>query len=226
MKGISLLGGPVDLIPADFFENISHNRPDLLVGVDRGAWFLLEKGIVPNLAIGDFDSLKKKELTEIEAKVSDVRYSTPIKDLTDSELMLESCFQNYHLDNLTILGATGGRIDHFLVNLFTVLKPRFRSYAPRITIQDQQNILKFYLPGKHLIKPIADYKYVGVINLEAVTDLRIKDAKYELDNFTSTYPVSFASNEFKEVTEPFELSFSKGLVMIDYSRDINRFINI
>ncbi|APT14555.1 thiamine diphosphokinase [Lactobacillus jensenii] len=224
MKGISLLGGPLELIPEGFFEEQKNNN-QLLLGVDRGSLFLVEKGLIPDLAIGDFDSLKKEELVKIEKVVKDIRYSNPVKDLTDSELMIKSAFENYHLTSLEVYGATGGRLDHFLVNLFTFLKPEFQVYAPKVTLIDRQNIIKFFLPGKHYIKPVEGYKYLGIVNLTDVENLSIQGAKYPLKDYNSTYPISFASNEFV-AGKTVEIYFEKGTVAVIYSKDLDRFANI
>ena len=91
-------------------------------------------------------------LSKIEKNVKDIRYSNPIKDYTDSELMIRTIFNEYHVDSLVILGATGGRIDHFLVNLFMILNPEIRKFAEKITILDRQNKIQFCDSGNFEIK--------------------------------------------------------------------------
>ena len=39
---------------------------DFLLGVDRGAYFLIENGISPDMAIGDFDSVTHSQLARIK----------------------------------------------------------------------------------------------------------------------------------------------------------------
>ena len=38
---------------------------DQIIGIDRGNLFLLRRGIVPDMAIGDFDSLTEDEKKEV-----------------------------------------------------------------------------------------------------------------------------------------------------------------
>lgn len=38
---------------------LAQQKNDLLIGVDRGSLLLEEMGLIPDLAIGDFDSLEK-----------------------------------------------------------------------------------------------------------------------------------------------------------------------
>ena len=68
MDAAVLLGGPKEEWPADLKEQLkqAQEKGDLLIGVDRGALLLLELGFKPDLAIGDFDSLKADELAWVE----------------------------------------------------------------------------------------------------------------------------------------------------------------
>ncbi|NHL95915.1 thiamine diphosphokinase, partial [Lactobacillus helveticus] len=170
MKVYALLGGPTDLWPADIKGKFLNAKKagDLIVGVDRGSLYLEELGITPDLALGDFDSLKKADLAKIESNVKDIRYSNPVKDLTDSELMLHTVFEDYRINSLNIYGATGGRIDHFLINLLMLLNPSLRKFAEQVSIVDKQNKVIFFNPGLHLIEKIADYPYIGFASLAAI----------------------------------------------------------
>ena len=58
---------------------------DVLVGVDRGSLFLLEQGVCPDLAVGDFDSVTKEELLCIKDRAKEVVQAHPEKDDTDLE---------------------------------------------------------------------------------------------------------------------------------------------
>ena len=79
MDACALLGGPKENWPADLKERLAAAKAagQFLVGVDRGALFMLEMGLAPDLAVGDFDSLKPHELSWVEGVVPDIRYSVP-----------------------------------------------------------------------------------------------------------------------------------------------------
>lgn len=224
MRAAALLGGPKE----DWPQNLSAKlqKADLIFGVDRGSLLLEELGIIPDVAIGDFDSLKSNELAKIESNVADIRYSNPIKDLTDSELMIKTAFGEYSVDELIIYGATGGRIDHFLVNLLMILNPKMQKFAEKISIVDKQNYVKFFPAGKFKVEKMQEYSYFGVAALTAVKNLNIKNARYDLDGYTGDYPRVFSSNEFLSNRDYFTLSLEKGTVSVIYSKDIDRFSNI
>ena len=228
MKAWALSGAPKQLWPKDLNQQLltAKKSGDLIIGVDRGALLLKEMGMKIDVAEGDFDSLQKNELRLIEQNVRDIRYSIPEKDLTDTEMAIRCAFIDYHVSYLTLFGATGGRLDHFLSNLFMVLKPEFNQFAEKIELIDQQNSIRFYNCGHHVIKKLSTYKYFGVIPLMAVKNLKIAGAKYNLNNFNGINPISFSSNEFLLNVNQFSLSFEKGVVAVIQSRDVNRFQNI
>lgn len=225
---MALLGGPKELWPDDLKKHLQHVQESgkQLLGVDRGSLLLLEEGVVPDIAIGDFDSLKAGELDEVERQVSEIRYSQPVKDWTDSELMLQAAFQDYEDTSLTIYGATGGRLDHFLVNLLTFLKPEFRPYLEKVQLIDQQNVVEYRHAGKHHITPITGYPYIGIVALTPIDRLTIRGARYQLDHFSSKVPIAFASNEFLPRTSGFEVSLDQGVICLIYSRDRHRFMTV
>lgn len=223
MKAVALLGGPKRNWPAKLQKRLATS--DFKIGVDRGSLLLLELGFQPDLAIGDFDSLRPAELAQVEKSVKDIRYSNPVKDDTDTELMITAACRDYQVDQLEIYGATGGRIDHFLSNLFMFLKPQLQQFAPRISLIDQQNLVKFLSPGENVIPPIAGYHYFAVFCLGSTQKLNIRSARYNLTNFSTTYPRIFTSNEFLDQQTPCKIDFSYGQVVVVYTRDLDRFLN-
>ncbi|MDF7683174.1 thiamine diphosphokinase [Lactobacillus sp. ESL0679] len=228
MKAIALLGGPEAEWPQEIKQILltAKCRGDLLIGVDRGSILLEQLGFTPDLAVGDFDSLKQKELTKIACDVPDVRYSVPEKDFTDTELMIRDVFNDYQVEKLTLLGATGGRIDHFLVNLLMLLNPAVNQFAEQVEILDRQNLINFYNSGSHVVLRQKGYTYFGVVSLTAVTQLNITNAKYNLLDYDGSYPVAFSSNEFLPQANSFNLSFIKGTVAVIQAKDIDRYQNI
>lgn len=57
-------GGPIEYIPP--LEREASQEDVLWIGVDRGTLFLLEQGITPAKAFGDFDSVTEEELRELK----------------------------------------------------------------------------------------------------------------------------------------------------------------
>ena len=53
-----LAGGPIELLP--HLESYRNQDRIIWVGVDRGVYTLLSKGIIPEMGFGDFDSVTER----------------------------------------------------------------------------------------------------------------------------------------------------------------------
>ena len=190
---------------------------DIFVGVDRGGLFLLERGYPLDIAIGDFDSLELKEKMLVHKKANEVIESQPEKDDTDTQLALQHVFQTFPKADVTLIGATGGRLDHLLSNLWLGLEPRFAPFLSRFVLKDKQNEVRFYSPGKYQIYKESQMTYLAYCCLTPVEKLSLFESKYLLDNVDVAYPYSYASNEF--VTDTASFSFEKGRMAVIQSRD-------
>lgn len=156
-------------------------------------------------------------MLRVEKQIKDVRKLPAEKDETDTQVAVTIAINELHASQINIFGATGGRLDHLLANFFLVLEERFRPYATRINLVDRQNVVQFFTPGKHVIEKIPQMKYLAFINLTAVKNLNLIDEKYSLKDFSSDYPISWASNEF--VGQSAHFSFDSGMVAVIQSRD-------
>ncbi|WP_281164864.1 thiamine diphosphokinase [Liquorilactobacillus sicerae] len=211
-----LVGGPVKNWPKDL---LGKKKAAVWAGADRGALYLVQNGIQPLLAIGDFDSATSMERKLIFAKSQRVITDQPEKDDTDTELAVRHLLTDYQAARINIYGATGGRIDHLLANLFFVIRPEFRSHLQQIFLFDRQNSISFFNPGHYIIKRETDKKYLAFVLLTSVAKLSLYDEKYQLAGKSFTYPISLASNEFIGQTASF--SFASGVVGVIQSKDLN-----
>jgi thiamine pyrophosphokinase len=89
----------------------------IILCADGGGNYAYELGIIPNLLIGDFDSIETEVLNYfIDIGVEVIRYPKE-KDYTDTELCINKAIEQ-GCDEICILGGVGGRIDHTLANLY------------------------------------------------------------------------------------------------------------
>ncbi len=95
---------------------------DGLVAADGGYRLLKALKLVPNLVVGDLDSLTGENLEEIEAAKIPVQRFPVEKDETDLELALNAALARGSR-SLRIVGAAGGRLDQELGILFQLLRP-------------------------------------------------------------------------------------------------------
>ena len=108
-------GGPTDREFAAKF--VKERKYPYVIAVDAGLAVCEDLGLVPDLAVGDFDTFgleRMEELRKKEGWATDVH--KPEKDETDTDIAVRSAlragFRTAH-----VLGATGGRLDHELSNI-------------------------------------------------------------------------------------------------------------
>ena len=206
-----LVGGPTANYPADLTT-----IPGPWVGADRGALRLVKRGIQPVMVVGDFDSIDAAELQTVKDALVGAVVVKPDQDHTDTQLAIKSIFEQLQPDEVHLYGATGGRLDHLLANMWLVLDPVFRQWAPQIKLIDKQNSVQFFLPGDYQITKEADKRYLAFVPLMPM-HLTLPDEKYQLDAVYNAYPISWASNEFSGNTGHF--SFDAGVLAVIQSRD-------
>lgn len=206
-----LVGGPTANYPADLTT-----IPGPWVGADRGALRLVKRGIQPVMVVGDFDSIDAAELQTVKDALVGAIVVKPDQDHTDTQLAIKSIFEQLQPDTVHLYGATGGRLDHLLANMWLVLDPVFRQWAPQIKLIDKQNSVQFFLPGDYQITKEADKRYLAFVPLMPM-HLTLPDEKYQLDAVYNAYPISWASNEFSGNTGHF--SFDAGVLAVIQSRD-------
>lgn len=209
-----MVGGPESYLP-DIENEI--NEDLIWIGVDRGAIRLLDYGIKPVLALGDFDSITSAELKRLKKEVADVRQFPAEKDATDTELAVQVAFNEFSPEEVIMYGATGGRLDHLLNNLWLIFQPAFHPYLFKLKIVDNKNSVVYFGPGTYEIKKEKNKDYLAFICLTPVKNLTLSRVKYELVKTDIAYPQSLASNEFIEECSQF--SFDTGLMAVIQSKD-------
>lgn len=115
VNGDSTPGYSLKILPSDW-----------LVAVDGGLRHILVSKRLPNLLIGDLDSVSPSDLSSCEvAKVEIIRFP-PVKDQTDLELALNLSLER-GFKQVVIAYAQGSRVDHSLANLSLLARPDLHS---------------------------------------------------------------------------------------------------
>ncbi|MDN4523465.1 thiamine diphosphokinase [Fictibacillus fluitans] len=213
MKIIIVAGGPEEKHP-DF--SCFPVKDSIWVGVDRGVYHLLKKGIKPHYAFGDFDSLNSSEKEWMSS------YELPLfeydseKDKTDLELALEWAVAEQP-ERILLVGATGGRLDHELANIQLLLMGL--EHRVPIEILDCQNSISLRAPGTYEAVNEREYPYLSFLPFNGpVAGFSLYGFKYPLKNqhlaMGSTLCIS---NEL--VNKSGTYSFSDGILMFIKSHD-------
>jgi thiamine pyrophosphokinase len=117
---------------------ITQFRPEHIIGVDSGLSFFHAHGLVPDYAVGDFDSVRPELVCYFETQCSIVRLNAH-KDETDTEVAIQTAASALHSDGVILLGALGGRLDHTLGNLY-LMDTAFNLGMKPILIDEEQMI--------------------------------------------------------------------------------------
>jgi len=99
-------------------------RPPLLIAADGGASHVLAAGLLPDVVVGDFDSLSGSDRSRLESLGVELRVASADKDESDMELCLLTALEA-GAASITLLGALGvARPEHSLANLLLLADPR------------------------------------------------------------------------------------------------------
>lgn len=207
-------GGPQELLPD--LNSFECSEEHIWIGVDRGNRYLLDHGLTPDIAIGDFDSISREELESYKTLLKEVRQHVLEKDETDMELALDVAL-SLHPSKIHIFGATGGRIDHFIANLLLLTKMINQPQIP-IEMIDKQNIAKINTAGSYTIKK-SEYPYISFIPLSgSVEGLTLDGFKYILtDGHILLGSTLCISNELIQNYGTY--SFKKGILLVIRAKD-------
>ena len=123
-------------------EELSWAEPYLaqarhVVAADGGIRHPLALGHVPDVLIGDLDSLPEGVAEALaDWNIEVIRYP-PAKDETDLELALLYAAHRFPDDDLIVLGGFGGRVDHMLANILLLAHPAL-SGRPVYLVEERQ----------------------------------------------------------------------------------------
>ena len=210
MTKIMIVAGMATTLPKEKF--------DFLIGVDRGNLTLINQGLKPNIAVGDFDSVSADELARISVSADRVIKLPTHKDDTDLEVALTMAIREIPESEIQIWGSLGGRLDHMMTNFYLPISEQFESFCQQISLINEQNRIYYLKPGRHILKRQPDMKYIGFLQVDTQDTLSIEQAKYPL-SASQNFKTIYASNEF--IAEQMTVSFDYGHLIVIYSRDKN-----
>jgi thiamine pyrophosphokinase len=183
---------------------------DLVIAADGGYDWLRDMGVIPDLLIGDFDSLTHSPLG--------LNVVTLPKEKNDTDTMaavrlgLEGGYRRF-----AIYGGTGGRVDHTLANLqiLTWLARRDcenRLYAPNwMAAAVTDGTISFPASAAGTISVFCQGDLAEGVCLEGL--------KYKLSDAVLTFEFALGiSNEF--TGQPSRIKVGKGTLLVVWDRSL------
>ncbi|MBO7254660.1 MAG: thiamine diphosphokinase [Clostridia bacterium] len=166
--------------------HIEKGEGDVIISADGGLLLLEKNGILPDVIMGDFDSLG------YIPKGENISVFPKEKDDSDSCIAVKYGFENGY-NNFIIYGGVGGRIDHTFGNI---------QLLSMISERGGRGVL---IGGKTALTVIKnsqlEIKGKGFVSVFSLSDkcegVTLKNLKYTLENaeLTNTFPLGL-SNEF------------------------------
>ncbi len=197
----------------DFIREIKAH--EVIIGVDRAAYWLIQHGVIPSVAIGDFDSVNKEELKVIRKKVPMVQSFPSEKDFTDTELALRYALRQKP-KSIVMYGGSGTRLDHVLGTIH--LLERCLRLGIFTVFRDRTNEIVVIGRGRTILKKRAGYRYVSLVPITQSIQVTLSNFKYEIKNTIIRRGQTIGiSNEF--IGGQGEITLSHGRALVIQSRD-------
>ncbi|OAA31095.1 hypothetical protein AT15_08960 [Kosmotoga arenicorallina S304] len=199
------LGGKKD--SSDTFLRRIVELSNFIVAVDSGAEYLKELGIIPDLLIGDFDSITPETLNWcISKKVKTIRFPHE-KDETDTELALKEVSLR-SFERVLLLTATGEREDHFLATLLLMLQ-----FSDKFEIKILSERLEVgVINGSKTLQAIPGETWSVFPLGDAIPSVTLKGFKYELNDVKMPFEKPFGISNIA-VKSKVLISAEKGKVV-------------
>ena len=110
-KALIVAGAPTDLSEKRIRELLAGSPT--VIAVDSGAHVVHALGALPTVVVGDLDSADPDVIADLATAGVEISNAPVEKDETDLLLALEWA-EAHCVEELEVIGVTGGRIDHFL----------------------------------------------------------------------------------------------------------------
>ena len=211
MNTLIITGGQIS---KTFLKNyLNENKYDIIIVADKGLESIDALNIEPNYIIGDFDSVNQNILEKYKNR--NINRLLPEKDFTDTEAALEIAI-NKNSKDVTIIGATGTRLDHVLANVHILKIALDKGINARIIDCNNEIIL---IKDKIEIEKNNKYKYISLIPLTTeVKGLTLKGFKYEVQEYTLQIGTSLGvSNE--QIDDKAIITLVEGILIVIKSKD-------
>lgn len=214
MKTLIVTGGSLDTGWAEEF--IKTVNAEYIIAADSGLKYINELGLVPDMILGDYDSVEAGLLDKY--KGTDIKTYPREKDYTDTHIAIINALKA-GASEIYILGATGTRMDHTFTNICN-MKAALECDVPCF-IYDKHN--KIYIVndqmGEVKLSKEGQYgDYVSIVPLSEEAVISLTGFKYGLEDYVLHQGLSICqSNEIKE--KEAIIKIKKGILIVFETMD-------
>lgn len=216
---------------AVIFANGSFNNPasfsmdfdaeDLVIAADGGANLCSKLGIIPDILIGDMDSVQPELINELRSEGTQLIVYPREKDQIDLELALSYALaQEAH--EVILFGLLGGRLDLSLANLMLLVKDDWDSMS--LVVSDGPDTAYVMHGDDNIVLRGNPGDIVSLVPLtHTVTDVSSQGLRWPLQKTTLEIGSTLSiSNEFLEHSVEIKIGQGKLLLVHRINQDTDR----
>lgn len=196
-----------------FYKNMLKDY-DMLICADGGLNHAYKMDIIPQVAMGDFDSTSDQVLDYFASKGTQVVRHPSIKNQTDTEIALDYAIEQ-GASFVDILAGLGSRFDHSLANVHLLRRALDQKVACSIITENNQVMLMDYQIG--LRGDVGDG--ISLLPLtEFVTGVKTSGLAYPIEDGQFQIGQPYGVSNY--MTEPLaQITISEGLLLVIRYRD-------
>ena len=190
-----------------FFQKKGYNK---LICADGGANSALKMNLIPDVIVGDLDSISSNSLKEYKSVSKIIRLQG--QNDTDVEKCLKIAIKN-KFEEALLIGVTGNRLDHTICNLGIVLK----FYGKiKLSLLAENSYLKPYTGSSKLKTNKGEI--ISLYGFDKKTKLTSRGLKYPLKNVSLPFGEKESTSNVA-TSNSIQLKITNGIVFV--IRDFN-----
>jgi thiamine pyrophosphokinase len=197
-----------------FYKQYLEEHPfDAIFCADGGIKTALKLGIVPDVLLGDFDSVTREEIHYLKDKIKIMPFEKR-KDYTDIHLCIKYAIEN-HFYQITLFGVLGTRADHSLTNIYLLKYAMDNGVNAKIVNEYNEIFLLNDFIKLHGVKD----KTISVLPYtDKIEGINLKGMGYPLKDATMVKENPYGVSNYA-VEDTVEISISSGTAVIVITQD-------
>lgn len=185
---------------------------DFIIAADRGYARCQQMGVKPHLLLGDFDSYEGK----VDGDIPVLEYPVE-KDDTDTMLAIKTALEKGY-DDLLLLGMTGGRLDHSIANIQSVVYAAV--HGAKAAMAEEDLYITALCGGQEAVIPNREGFTLSVFaHSDKCSGVCLRDLYYPLEDgeLVNSFPLG-VSNHFLPGKDA-KISLKEGIALIICNRE-------
>jgi thiamine pyrophosphokinase len=163
----------------------------MVIAADRGAEYCLKAGILPDMVVGDMDSLPVRIQDELVSNKIEIRKFDCRKDMTDTQIAVDMAVEK-GADEIEIIAGIGSRFDHSLANVYLL----YRALRQGVNAKIISGIHEIFLIEKQCVIKNETGSIISFLPLgHSANGITLKGFEYEINNtdMDMSFPIGISN---------------------------------